>query len=78
MVETASGEFRSPRPDSRNLQANERTLLAWLRTGLALITFGFVLSRIDAWLHGIALPDAAVHGSVATAWIGAGFIARLI
>jgi len=57
------------------LQANERTLLAWLRTGLALITFGFVLARIDAWLHGIALPDTAVHESPATAWIGAGFVA---
>jgi len=57
------------------LQANERTLLAWLRTGLAMVTFGFVLARIDAWLHGMALPDAAVHESPATAWIGAGFVA---
>ena len=57
------------------LQANERTLLAWIRTGLALITFGFVLARIDAWLHGIASPDTAAHTSVATAWIGAGFVA---
>ena len=48
---------------------------AWLRTGLALVTFGFVLARIDAWLHGIALPDTAVHESPATAWIGAGFVA---
>jgi putative membrane protein len=63
------------RPDSRMFQANERTLLAWVRTGLASITFGFVLARIDAWLHGIASPEAAVHESVATAWIGAGFVA---
>jgi putative membrane protein len=57
------------------LQANERTLLAWLRTGLSLVTFGFVLARVDAWLHGIAMPDAVVHRSLATAWIGAGFVA---
>jgi putative membrane protein len=57
------------------LQANERTLLAWLRTGLSLVTFGFVLARIDAWLHGLATPDGGVHRSVVTAWIGAGFIA---
>jgi len=73
--EAPSGAPGSARPDSRILQANERTLLAWLRTGLALITFGFVLARIDAWLHGIALPDTAVHESPATAWIGAGFVA---
>jgi putative membrane protein len=33
-------------PDSRMLQANERTLLAWLRTGISLITFGFVIARL--------------------------------
>jgi putative membrane protein len=57
------------------LQANERTLLAWLRTGLTLVAFGFVLARVDAWLHGIAPSDAVVHGSPATDWIGAGFVA---
>jgi putative membrane protein len=75
MEEAFSGAPGSTRPDSRIFQANERTLLAWLRTGLALVTFGFVLARIDAWLHGIALPDTAIHESPATAWIGAGFVA---
>ena len=37
-------------PDLRILQANERTLLAWVRTGLALMAFGFVLGRIAVWL----------------------------
>jgi putative membrane protein len=36
----------APHPDSRMLQANERTLLAWLRTGISLITFGFVIARL--------------------------------
>lgn len=49
-------------------------MLAWLRTGLALVTFGYVLARVDAWLHGIAPPDVLIHRSAATAWIGAGFI----
>lgn len=37
-------------PDLRFLQANERTLLAWVRTGLALMAFGFVVARLALWL----------------------------
>jgi putative membrane protein len=40
-----------PQPDSRFLQANERTLLAWLRTGIALMAFGFVLARMSVWMR---------------------------
>jgi putative membrane protein len=38
-------------PDLRILQANERTLLAWVRTGLALMAFGFVVARLAVWLE---------------------------
>jgi putative membrane protein len=37
--------------DSRTLQANERTLLAWLRTGVSLITFGFAIAQAGEWLR---------------------------
>jgi len=30
-----------------DLAANERTYLAWMRTALALIAFGFLLERFD-------------------------------
>lgn len=30
--------------------ANERTYLAWMRTGIAIIAFGFVLERFDIFL----------------------------
>jgi putative membrane protein len=30
--------------------ANERTFLAWVRTTIALISFGFVLTRLGPWL----------------------------
>ncbi len=33
--------------------ANERTYLAWVRTGIAIIAFGFVLERFDIFLHTI-------------------------
>jgi len=43
--------------------ANERTYLAWLRTGIAIIAFGFVLERFDILLHTLVktLGDTAVH-----------------
>lgn len=38
-------------PDLRILQANERTLLAWVRTGLGIMAFGFVVARLGLWLR---------------------------
>lgn len=35
--------------------ANERTYLAWLRTGIAIIAFGFVLERFDIFIHTVVL-----------------------
>ncbi len=62
--------------DSRLVQANERTLLAWIRTGIALMTFGFVLARIGIWLGALpvtsAEPEARGPGA---AWMGATFCA---
>lgn len=34
-----------PRPDAREYLAEERTALAWIRTSLALMGFGFVVAR---------------------------------
>jgi putative membrane protein len=57
--------------DPRTLQANERTLLAWLRTGLSLVTFGFVIAKTAIWLN---VNDAGlVHTGRATR-IGTAFI----
>ena len=62
-------------PDPRLVQANERTLLAWIRTGIGLMTFGFVIARIGVWLRALAaserVPDVRPFG---TAWIGAAFV----
>jgi uncharacterized membrane protein YidH (DUF202 family) len=45
--------------DSRFLQANERTMLAWLRTGLGFLGFGLLLARGALEEVGRAPADAA-------------------
>lgn len=42
-------------PRYSDLAANERTYLAWLRTALALIAFGFVLEKFDLLLKTFTL-----------------------
>lgn len=57
--------------DGAAIQANERTLLAWIRTGLSLITFGFVIARLGVWIRIIGDAGKGIPGS---AWIGAVFV----
>ena len=38
-------------PDPRVFFAAERTFLAWIRTGLALMGFGFVVARFGLFLR---------------------------
>ena len=39
----------------RNREAAERTLMAWIRTALSLIGFGFGIGKLDAYLRGAGL-----------------------
>lgn len=56
MTTTADGRERRPRsvygvgrePDARFSMANERTALAWVRTGLGLVAGGVALSSLSA------------------------------
>ena len=63
-------------PDPRVFFAAERTFLAWIRTGLALMGFGFVVARFGLFLREIAAmqggppPPAGV-----SRWFGIGLIA---
>lgn len=59
-------------------QANERTMLAWLRTGIALMAFGFAIARFGLFLRQVALVGAATvhlsHG-LGSSWLGAALVA---
>src|SRR6185436_9688793 len=66
----ASGE------DPRVRFAGERTLLAWIRTGIAMMGFGFVVARFGLFLREVAAtehlaPPRSVGFSL---WIGVGLL----
>jgi putative membrane protein len=69
-----------PPNDPRVVMAAERTLLAWIRTGVALMGFGFVVARFGLFLHELEAARAGSAPNVGprTGWslaIGAGLIA---
>jgi putative membrane protein len=61
--------------DPRVLFAAERTLLAWNRTSLALIAFGFAIERTGILVQIFAPKKTSANMSLATLWLGLGFIA---
>lgn len=48
--------------DPRIFFASERTLLAWVRTGIAIVGLGFVVSRFSLFLRVLAMQDVAHQG----------------
>jgi putative membrane protein len=67
-----SSERPKPPEDPRVRFAGERTLLAWIRTGLAMMGFGFVVARFGLFLREIALAENArpVVSTGVSLWIG--------
>ena len=72
------------RTDLRDSLAAERTFLAWIRTGLALMGFGFVVARFGLFLqelqvaqHALSPPSYGLSLWFGTALIAVGVIVNV-
>ena len=71
LKKTTSGASQGEE-DPRVRLAAERTLLAWVRTGLALMGFGFVVARFGLFLRELAAvhQEPEHHSAHLSLWIG--------
>lgn len=60
-----------PPPDIREYLAAERTLLAYARTSLGVMGFGFVIARFSLFLRDGSVTNTAIPGSPdLSLWLG--------
>jgi putative membrane protein len=66
----------NPPEDPRVRFAAERTVLAWIRTGLAMMGFGFVVAKFGVFLRDIAgtPPVSPAHTPIYSLLIGAALV----
>jgi putative membrane protein len=63
-----------PVGDPRVYFAAERTLLAWIRTGISVIGFGFVVARFTLFMRMVS-PEIHPHGGSSLPWtVGVGMV----
>jgi len=68
--------MNQPVKDPRIYLAVERTLLAWIRTGLAMMGFGFVVARFGLFLRelGTVAPNIPVKSTGFSLWTGTALV----
>lgn len=60
---------------ARDHMANERTFLAWVRTGAAIVVFGFAIGRFSIAIRQLtALQGHGVRTAGISVWMGSGTI----
>lgn len=67
----------TPEPDPRVFFASERTLLAWVRTGLAIIGLGYIVARFGLFLRIMAREagqTATISQNPVSRLIGVAFV----
>lgn len=64
-----------PAPDPRVYFAAERTLLAWLRTGITIMAFGFVIARFGLFLRLLQAQGGQFVTHGLSPYIGASLVA---
>ena len=60
--------------DPRVYFAAERTLLAWVRTGVAVIGLGFIVSRFGLFLRLVAAPQRDAQSNLFAGLVGCGLV----
>jgi putative membrane protein len=61
---------------ARDHLANERTFLAWVRTGAAIVVFGFAIGRFSIAMRQLtALQGHTLRSAGVSVWMGSGAIA---
>jgi putative membrane protein len=75
-VQAQQSDLREATEDPRVRFAAERTLLAWIRTGLALMGFGFVVARFGLFLREVAATHQVPprHSFGLPLWIGTALV----
>lgn len=75
-MSTPADAAAAQKPELRDYLAAERTFLAWIRTGLALMGFGFVVARFGLFLQQIrSLENSAPASTGLSLWFGTALIA---
>lgn len=76
MSESLDTNKQKNQPDLSTHLAAERTFLAWIRTGVACMGFGFVVARFGIFLRELPLfKDAPPAHSYGTSWLGTALVA---